>query len=142
MNRVVARTLGLGLVLSLAGCYHATIETGRPAGSQVVENQWAHSFIAGLIPPSVVNVASQCPAGVARVETQHSILNMLAQFVTFNLYSPMTITVTCAAGSAMIPAGAEVLAVQEGATRAELAKTLTTAVERAQERDAAVYVTF
>jgi hypothetical protein len=109
------------LLATTAGCYRATIETGRTPSGQTVRNDWAHSFIAGLIPPATVNTAQQCPAGVAVVETQHSFLNMLAQFVTFSLYSPMTITVQCAAAeendenatALVVPAGASL----EAATR-------------------------
>jgi hypothetical protein len=48
---------------------------------------------------------------VARVETQHSFLNMLATIVTFNLYTPMTLTVTCASSNRMasLPSTATVL---------------------------------
>lgn len=95
MKRLVAVA---ALALASSGCYHATIVTGQPAGTQMVTNPWAHSFIAGLVPPSTVETAAQCPNGVAQVETQHSFLNMLAQFVTFSIYSPMTIEVTCASG--------------------------------------------
>ena len=37
-------------------------------------------------------------AGVAIVETEHSILNWLVQALTFSIISPMHITVTCAEG--------------------------------------------
>ena len=90
----------LALVLALAGCYHATIETDRTPSAQSVENAWAHSFLYGLVPPSTVNVASECSNGVARVETQLSFLNMVANAITFGIYSPMHITVTCAVGTA------------------------------------------
>lgn len=92
------------LFLPLTGCYKAVVETGRPASATVVENKWASSFIHGLVPPKVVETASQCPNGVARVETQLSFLNMLATAVTFGIYSPMQITVTCAAGGSPEPA--------------------------------------
>jgi hypothetical protein len=84
-------------VLALAGCYHAVIETGRPAGTTVVTKPWAMSFIFGLVPPPVENVAQQCTNGVSKVETQHSFLNGLVAFVTFSLVTPMQIDVTCAA---------------------------------------------
>jgi hypothetical protein len=100
------------MVVALAGCYHATIDTGRAPSSTVIEKEWAHCFIFGLVAPETVNTASSCPNGVAKVETQHSFLNMLAQFITFSLYTPMTITVTCASagrgsvdGAKSIPAG-------------------------------------
>ena len=100
----------LTLVLVLAGCYHATIETGRAPSAQVVENPWAHSFIGGLVPPSTVDVAAECSNGVARVETQLSFLNMVANAVTWGIYSPMSIKVTCAAGSAMDTGSTETVA--------------------------------
>ncbi len=88
----------LAVALLGTGCYHATITTGKPMGSETIEVPWAHGFVAGLVPPATVETASRCPNGVAQVETVHSFLNMLATFITFNLYTPMSIKVTCAAG--------------------------------------------
>lgn len=85
------------VAFSTTGCYKATVNTGLAPSGQTVENQWAHSFIAGLVPPATVETASRCPNGVAQVQTQLSFLNMVANAVTFGLYSPMTITVQCAA---------------------------------------------
>ncbi|NIS35132.1 MAG: hypothetical protein GWN79_22110, partial [Actinobacteria bacterium] len=95
--RIASLTL---VAVGLAGCYHATIDTGlRPSGETVSE-EWAHGFVAGLVPPSTVETASRCPNGVAQVETQLSFLNQLASFLTFGIYTPMTIEVQCAeAGS-------------------------------------------
>ena len=56
------------------------------------------------MPPQVIQTASQCPNGVARVETQHSFLNSLVAAITFSIYTPMTITVQCAAGGSPDPA--------------------------------------
>jgi hypothetical protein len=98
--------LVLAALFVTSACYHAVIETGRPAGSMVVTNNWAHGFIAGLIPPAEVNTAQQCPGGVSKVETQHSFPNMLVQFLTWSIYSPMTISVTCAQGEEENPAPA------------------------------------
>ena len=47
----------------LAGCYHATIDTGLAPGPKTVE-MWKHSWIAGLVPPSVVEAQSECENGV------------------------------------------------------------------------------
>ena len=91
------RGLSLIGVLALAGCYHAVIETGRPAGTTVISKPWAMSFVFGLIPPPVENVAQQCTNGVSKVETQHSFLNGLVAAVTFSIITPMQIDVTCAA---------------------------------------------
>ena len=91
-------TIGVVVLLS-AGCYHATIETGRPAATMpAIEIKWAHAFLWGLVPPTTVETAQKCPSGVAKVETQQSFLNLVANAVTGGIYSPMQITVTCAQG--------------------------------------------
>lgn len=128
----------VGAVMLTAGCYHAVIETGRPASGQVVENKWAASWIAGLVPPAVVNTASQCPNGVSKVETQHSFFNQLAQFVTFSIYSPMTITVSCAAGGTASTGGV----VEAGTTLEEQTAAFSAAATRAAETGAPVLVQF
>ncbi|NBW93511.1 MAG: hypothetical protein EBR20_03940, partial [Bacteroidetes bacterium] len=43
--------------------------------------------------------ASECQTGVAVVETRLSFINQVASMVTFGLYTPMHIKVTCAASS-------------------------------------------
>jgi hypothetical protein len=87
----------LGLLFSGA-CYHATIETGAAPTAQVIEKEWAPSWLYGLVPPDPVETAAKCPTGVSKVETQHSFLNMVANVLTFGIYTPMTITVTCGTG--------------------------------------------
>ena len=85
------------LIIPLAGCYKATIHTGlAPAPNQVVEREWAHSWLYGLVPPSDLDVGSQCPNGVARVETEHSFLNQLAAGLTWGIYTPISIRAICA----------------------------------------------
>lgn len=134
------------LAVATAGCYHATVETGQQPSGEIVENEWAHSFIGGLIPPSTVNTAAECTNGVAVVETQHSVLNMIAQFITFSLYSPMTITVQCASGGgAFDRAEADteyVIDLPTSATRAELSDALNRAARTAADRNEAVFVDF
>lgn len=90
--------LGTGVaVVVLAGCYHATVETGLPPGTQTVESGFAPAWIYGLVPPSPVSAAARCPDGVARVETQLSFVNMLVGQLTLGIFTPMSIKVTCAA---------------------------------------------
>ena len=94
-----ARTLLVALAaFSLSGCYHATIETGLATSADSVHVPWAHSFIYGLVPPATVSAAAKCKNGVAKVETQMSFLNGLVGAITWGIYTPMTITVTCANG--------------------------------------------
>lgn len=88
-------------LLLTAGCYHATIETGLPPSAQTISKPWAHGFIYGLVPPSTVETASKCKNGVAKVETQMSFLNGLVALITWEIYTPLQIDVTCASSSKM-----------------------------------------
>lgn len=95
----VRAIVGAGCVLAaLGGCYHATVETGARPSAVTYEKSFASSWIGGLVPPSTVSTASQCTSGVARVETQLSFVNMLVGGLTFGIYTPMHIKVTCAVG--------------------------------------------
>jgi hypothetical protein len=144
--RAAAAASLLLLTLGATGCYRAVVETGRPPSGQQINIPWAHSFIAGLIPPSTVNAAAECPAGVARVVTEHTVLNMLVQLITFSLYSPMSITVDCAApGAAMLPAGdptAQVISVPAGSSLEELGKAFNDAARQSSDLRQPVYVDF
>ena len=87
---------------ALSGCYHAVIDTGRAATGPPIVTPWAHSFIYGIVPPQITETAKSCPGGVTKVETQHSFLNGLVAAITWGIYTPMQITVSCAAGRASI----------------------------------------
>lgn len=95
--RLLPIALALSMLL-LTGCYRVTVDTGAPPAPTVIDIPWQMSFAAGLIPPPVVDVADDCPQGVARVHTERSFLNVLATGVTSNIISPMHTTVVCAAG--------------------------------------------
>ena len=94
------RRLAVVSCFVLVGCYHANIETGRAAGSQRIEKEWANGFLWGLVPPDPITAqetTKTCTDGVSKVETQHSFLNGLVGAVTLGIYTPIDITVTCAA---------------------------------------------
>lgn len=135
MPRLHRILLIAGLLLGTAGCYKAVIDTGRQPNGQTIERPWAHSFIGGLVPPSVTETASQCSGGVAQVTTQHSFLNLVAHAVTFGIYSPMTITVQCAGGDDEQQEDATI-----EASREEAAEAFNQAIERSAERGGPVWV--
>ena len=133
----IRRAAAVLAAFALTGCYHAVIQTGRPESTDVISIKWANSFIFGLVPPPIVETASRCTNGVAKVETQHSFLNGLAAVVTFSLYTPMQIDVTCAARGT---ASAEpVIKVEQGRT---VEQALTEAVRVSSEKNTPVYVQF
>lgn len=102
MSRIATILVIPIVAFALSGCYSAQVTTDKQPSGQVIEKPWATGFIAGLATPGAqIDAAQQCSNGVAKVETQVSFLNQLATFVTLNLYSPMSVTVTCAAGGSM-----------------------------------------
>ncbi len=90
----------------VAGCYHATIETGAPPATETVRSDWASGWLWGLVPPKTVSTAATCTNGVSKVETQQTFLNGLVHVLTAGIYTPMAIMATCASGPvAPAPAG-------------------------------------
>jgi len=133
----VRRAAAVVAAFALTGCYHAVIQTGRPESSDVISIKWANSFVYGLVPPPVLETASRCTNGVAKVETQHSFLNGLVGIITFGIYTPIQLDVTCAArGTA---SAAPVIRVEQGRTAEQ---ALSEAIKVAAEQQTAVYVQF
>jgi hypothetical protein len=123
----------------LAGCYHAVLDTGRAPSNVVIRKPWVNSFVYGLVAPPVMQAAQECAGGVAKVETQHSLLNGLVAGVTWGIHTPMSVAVTCASASAVLP-GAPALHV--GAEAAGAAATFDRAIELAGRTSAPVYIRF
>ena len=130
-----------GLFL-LAGCYHATIDTGLALGPKTVE-MWKHSWIYGLVPPSVVEAQSECENGVARVETQMSFVNGLVGALTFSIYTPMTVIVTCAKDMSAVDEGAEtVVSLPYGSDYVQIMDAFGQAADMAKANEQPTYVQF
>ena len=127
----------LALSILPAACYHAVIDTGLQPSAETITVEWAHSFIGGLVPPKIVETAAKCKNGVAKVSTQHSFLNLVAAFVTFSIYTPMQIDVTCSTGAKAGDDAAATLFATD-----DLATTLSDAADLASTTGRDVYVRF
>jgi len=85
------------LAMSAPACYHITVLSGAPTTATTVDKPWQNSFVYGLVPPAEMT-SEKCPSGVAKVETERSFLNSLVAGLTWSLYTPMHVTITCASG--------------------------------------------
>ena len=133
----------LAVAVTSVGCYHASVTTGRTPSAVVIDKPFASGWLYGLVPPSTVEAASECRNGVAIVETELSLVNQLVSFITFGIYTPMHIRVTCAAsGSASAAAPGQEIRVTEHATRADLIEAFSVAADQAVESGDRVYVRF
>ena len=69
---------------------------------------------------------------MATVETQHSFLNYVVTYLTFGIYTPIQITVTCAEGAKTgYVDPAQELVVPHGATADEVRQVFSRAADRA-----------
>ena len=128
-------------VIAIAGCYTATIETGLPSSHIKIKKNWAAGWVYGLVPPKTVETAAQCPHGVATVRTQISFLNRLVGSLTFGIYTPMTIQVTCArASETSLIDSKDAFAVSKGASSEEFQNVFMMAAEKAARSESEVFV--
>jgi hypothetical protein len=98
LPRKSALAAALAALCMSTACYHAVVETGRPAGSTVVQKPWVATWIFGLVPAKPIDVSAECPGGIAKVETQQTFVNGLVGLVTIGIFTPQSATITCAAG--------------------------------------------
>lgn len=142
MSRTPQLLLAVGFVASTA-CYHAVIDTGLAPSAQTVEKAWASGWIYGLVPPSAVETMSKCPNGVSKVETQISFVNGLVGILTFEIYTPMAIKVTCAQGGrSSITPGAPAIGIGAAATLEQKQDALTRAALLSCQTGGPVFVQF
>lgn len=93
----------LAATLLLTGCFHQVVETGLPAGGTVVTKSWAPSYIFGLVAGQPIDVRQQCPGGIAYASTRMTFPNGLVGMITFGLFTPHEVKITCAGRGAMRP---------------------------------------
>ena len=128
-------------VIAISGCYTATIETGLTPSNIVMEKNWASGWIYGLVPPKTVETASKCPHGVAKVLTSLSFPNQLVGFLTFGIYTPMTIQVTCAqASETSLVSPKNAFALSMDASSEEFRNVFMMAAEKAIKSESEVFV--
>ena len=135
------RWLPPALLLVSAACFHQVARTGLTPGNTVVDRPWVATWIFGLVPAKEIDVSQQCPRGVAVVETQQSFLNGLVGALTIGIYTPQTVRVTCASGSASLPTHSEIT-VAHAASAAARADALRRAIEQSIDRRETVIVRF
>lgn len=94
----------LSLIATTAcGGYRARVSTGLPPGDARVEESWRAGFLGGIIGPAPLDVSDACPDGVSLVENRVHLGHAVVSLLTFSLYAPMRLHVTCAAAPGAEP---------------------------------------
>lgn len=141
MKKITLLLTVLLTVLFISGCYHAKISTGLEPSVQEYDDPFASSWILGLVPPDLVRAQEECPNGVAQVETRLSFVNMLVGNLTFGIYTPMHINVTCAAATADISAEKmNTISVNKSASEEIFQKAFIDAANKAADSRETVYI--
>lgn len=101
--RTATLTLGV-LWVAASACYqHSfTIGDGAPT-APVVDEEWHHHWLWGLISPdSELRLSDECTSEDATIEAEETFLNGLVAVLTGGIYSPTTVRVRCANGTASL----------------------------------------
>jgi hypothetical protein len=90
------------LILSLCatGCFRTTIQSGMPMGHAPIEydGKWHNGLVFGIAELSgPYDLSKVCPQGWAAAHTETSFPNGLVSSLTENIYTPQSVTITCAA---------------------------------------------
>lgn len=142
MTRWKTAFVAVLVVGSTTACFRQVVQTGRASGQTVIKKDWVSTWIFGIVPAEPIETRAQCPSGVAIVETQTSFANGLVGALTLGIWAPQTVTITCAAGTASLPPGTEVLHVAADASDAVVARVLADAAERSAQNSRSVAVQF
>ena len=93
------RWLLLLLLIGQAGCYRASFYTDPKLVRGLEHDRWTDFFVFGLVGTEVIDVRSFCEGkAIAEVKTGGNFATSFVSAVTFGIYTPRKVYVTCAAG--------------------------------------------
>jgi hypothetical protein len=130
------------VVLFTSACFHQVVQTGRPAGSTVVDKPWVSTWLWGLVAAQPIDVRQQCPSGTAMIETETSFVNGLVGGLTLGIWTPQHVRVTCASGSASLPANAIQVHISAASSAGERLQVINDAIEQSREQHVPVVLRF
>jgi len=100
MRKLICTFFVLSLLLT-TGCFKQNfVDSGKQAAAEPAADTWQSHFLFGLIPGGDISLNEICPSGVAKVSEHLSFANGLVGVLTLNLYTPNTVVVYCADGTA------------------------------------------
>ncbi len=89
------------LLLTASGCFHLHYVTGEPPAPAPTSEKWHNGFVWGLVEGDASDVGAACSSGrYARVDSTETFVNGLVHAITFSIYTPETVTITCSASDA------------------------------------------
>jgi hypothetical protein len=93
------RWLLLLLLIGQAGCYRASFYTDPKLVRGLEHDEWTSFFVFGLVGTQVIDVRNFCEGKqIAEVKTGGNFATAFVSAITFGIYTPRKVYVTCAAG--------------------------------------------
>ncbi|MBI5534917.1 MAG: hypothetical protein HY898_19475 [Deltaproteobacteria bacterium] len=92
-----------GALLALGGCYKATFVNPSVAPGPRVE-EWTDFYLLGMVGQEEFDVRRFCPGEVAMIRTGGNVATDVITGLTFGIYAPRKLYVTCAAPAQAPPA--------------------------------------
>jgi hypothetical protein len=130
------------LVLATSACFHQVVRTGRPASQTVVDKPWVNTWLWGLVAAQPLEVRQECRSGLAIIETETSFVNGLVGALTLGIYTPQHVRITCATGSASLPANAIQVNVSALTSPMDRQHQIDAAIEQSAEQGRPIVVHF
>ncbi len=96
----ITRVVVAILSLAAAGCFRMTVKNGQPAAPPNIEydGRWHHGLIYGLAELSgPYDLSKICPNGWAEIHTETPFVQGLVAGISYDIYTPQSVTVRCAA---------------------------------------------
>jgi hypothetical protein len=95
LRAALERCLLVVALAAVGGCYKATfIQPKTVAG--VEHDEWTDFFLFGLVGQEERDISGYCSSDVARLRTGGNFATGLVSVVTFGIYTPRKVYVTCA----------------------------------------------
>ena len=87
------RSLLLSIIF-FTGCSKVTYQTSLP--QDAVHTHREMFFLYGLVGDAEIDLKEYCPFGVSSVLQQQDVVDMIIQYVTFGVVSPVSVEIRCA----------------------------------------------
>lgn len=111
-----SQVVSAALLTTMAGCMHAEFVTDTaPAHTVKLNNPF---FIGGLIGENRFDARAICPDGVHKIDSYMSFGDGFLTAITFLIYTPRTVEITCTQRSAAAPAKFRLIMDEQDTVRA------------------------
>jgi hypothetical protein len=109
MKKMQMAAVVFGVALAATGCATHTINYKNPTAPMGGATQEAKQsfFLWGLVGGSEVDLNRMCPAGVSQIQSKTSVGDQIFTILTGGIYSPMSVSVSCATGGSVAAGGAQ-----------------------------------